>query len=351
MPLTFLNGARMRGGPVHRPIDGVPLLAAVRTAPLYRFYSIRDEYPGFYPVAAGYAGGHEIFGGAYHVLPWGFCVRCWPASPRNWSRPVELTGTRPSFAMAAGRGAPAQRPLGHHRLRRVARLPRDAQPARRPAGRRPIADLLLLRTQQMVTPDGEGEGCVAVSEGRSRRSSRGRPACRHVVLHRQLPARGVGGGHGVEGYPSPAGLAAAGRATLVPALCRGRPRHAFGVTDEHRYTHVRLTISDSGAGDGPHRCRGPGSSRTPGTISVRPGPPVAAARLDVFPDGGLARLRLGVRPTPPRTGPPRLTGWTCCPHRRPRTSSPPLGFRPQAQAASPPSPGGGPCCRRKPVPA
>ena len=45
MALMFLNGGRMRGGPVHRHIDGVPLVADVRTAPLYRFYSIRDEYP------------------------------------------------------------------------------------------------------------------------------------------------------------------------------------------------------------------------------------------------------------------------------------------------------------------
>ena len=62
MALMFLNGGGMRGGPVHRHIDGEPLVAEVRTAPLYRFYSIRDEYPGLYPVAPGHAGGHEILG-------------------------------------------------------------------------------------------------------------------------------------------------------------------------------------------------------------------------------------------------------------------------------------------------
>ena len=51
MALMFLNGGGMRGGPVHRHIGGVPLVAEVRTAPLYRFYSIRDEYPGLYPAA------------------------------------------------------------------------------------------------------------------------------------------------------------------------------------------------------------------------------------------------------------------------------------------------------------
>ncbi len=281
---------------------------------------------------------------------------------------------------------------------------------------------------------------------------------------------------GVEGYPSPAGLAAAGWATLVPrSPAQGDTRNAFGVTDEHRYTHVRLSIypdggvarlrvhgevvpdprflggtldlaaaenggtitgcsdtfyssaanliapgrartmgdgwenarrrddghdwvrfrlalpgrvryaeldtscfvgnapgwaslsgsgTDSGPGasparaltpgraNGPNCCRGPGSSRTPGTISVShparpwPRPGWTSVRTAAWPGSAC-----GVRPTPPRTGPPRLTGWTCCPHRRPRTSSPPLGCGPPAPATSPPSPGGGPGCRRKPVPA
>ena len=45
MALMFLNGDGMRGGRAHYTIEGVPLIGERRTAPLYRFYSIRDEFP------------------------------------------------------------------------------------------------------------------------------------------------------------------------------------------------------------------------------------------------------------------------------------------------------------------
>ena len=51
MALMFLNGDGMRGGRAHYTIEGVPLLGERRTAPLYRFYSIRDEFPALYPAA------------------------------------------------------------------------------------------------------------------------------------------------------------------------------------------------------------------------------------------------------------------------------------------------------------
>ena len=49
-------------------------------------------------------------------------------------------------------------------------------------------------------------------------------------------------------------------------------------------------------------CRGPGCSPTPGTCSGSPtATPVTHVRLDVFPDGGLARLRVyGAVPPPDR---------------------------------------------------
>ena len=43
MPPMFLNGGGMRGGPVHDHIEGVPLLGELRTAPKYRYYSVRDD--------------------------------------------------------------------------------------------------------------------------------------------------------------------------------------------------------------------------------------------------------------------------------------------------------------------
>jgi len=64
MALMFLNGDGMRGGRAHYTIEGVPLLGERRTAPLYRFYSIRDEFPGLYPDAEG---GGPIAGELYDV--------------------------------------------------------------------------------------------------------------------------------------------------------------------------------------------------------------------------------------------------------------------------------------------
>jgi allantoicase len=65
---------------------------------------------------------------------------------------------------------------------------------------------------------------------------------------------------GAEGYPSPAGLAAAQWTTLVPrSAVAGDTRNEFEVRVEQRFTHVRLTI---------------------------------------FPDGGVARLRVHGEPVP-----------------------------------------------------
>ena len=65
---------------------------------------------------------------------------------------------------------------------------------------------------------------------------------------------------GAEGYPAPAGLAAAQWTTLVPrSTVAGDARNEFDVTVEQRFTHVRLTI---------------------------------------FPDGGVARLRVHGEPVP-----------------------------------------------------
>jgi len=65
---------------------------------------------------------------------------------------------------------------------------------------------------------------------------------------------------GAEGYPAPSELAAADWSTLVPrSAVVGNARNAFGVAVEERFTHVRLTM---------------------------------------FPDGGVARLRVHGEPVP-----------------------------------------------------
>ena len=60
----FVNGEGMRGGAVHHSIAGLPFLGAVRTAPRYRFFSVRDEFPGLWPVAEG---GVRVPGELYDV--------------------------------------------------------------------------------------------------------------------------------------------------------------------------------------------------------------------------------------------------------------------------------------------
>ena len=52
---------------------------------------------------------------------------------------------------------------------------------------------------------------------------------------------------GAEGYPSPADLAGADWVTLVPrSPAKGDARNTFEVSDPHRYTHVRLSIYPDG---------------------------------------------------------------------------------------------------------
>jgi gamma-glutamylcyclotransferase (GGCT)/AIG2-like uncharacterized protein YtfP len=49
----FLNGSAMSGGAMHHHLQGAPLLGRARTAPRYRFHSVRDEFPGLFPVSEG----------------------------------------------------------------------------------------------------------------------------------------------------------------------------------------------------------------------------------------------------------------------------------------------------------
>ena len=64
MVLMFLTGDGMRGGRLHRHIEGAEFLGARRTLPRYRFYSIRDEFPALHPVGDG---GFAILGELYQL--------------------------------------------------------------------------------------------------------------------------------------------------------------------------------------------------------------------------------------------------------------------------------------------
>jgi hypothetical protein len=60
----FLTGDGMSGGPLHRHISGAPFIGERQTAPRYRFYSVRDEFPALCPVSEG---GQAILGELYDV--------------------------------------------------------------------------------------------------------------------------------------------------------------------------------------------------------------------------------------------------------------------------------------------
>lgn len=62
--LLFVNGTLMRGLSLHRNLDGAQFLEEVRTAPVYRLYSIADRHPGMFRVAAG---GVAVAGELYSV--------------------------------------------------------------------------------------------------------------------------------------------------------------------------------------------------------------------------------------------------------------------------------------------
>lgn len=65
MVFLMTNGEGMRGGAVHHNIEGHPFVGEARTAAKYRFFSVRDEFPGIYPVGAG--GGGSVRGELYDV--------------------------------------------------------------------------------------------------------------------------------------------------------------------------------------------------------------------------------------------------------------------------------------------
>jgi hypothetical protein len=64
MVLLMTNGEGMRGGSVHHTIADHPFLGEVETAPHYRFFSVRDEFPGIVLVTEG---GAAIRGELYDV--------------------------------------------------------------------------------------------------------------------------------------------------------------------------------------------------------------------------------------------------------------------------------------------
>lgn len=60
----FVNGEAMSGGSISGGLKAAKFLGEASTAPTYRFYSVRDEFPGPSPVDSG---GQAIVGELYEV--------------------------------------------------------------------------------------------------------------------------------------------------------------------------------------------------------------------------------------------------------------------------------------------
>jgi gamma-glutamylcyclotransferase (GGCT)/AIG2-like uncharacterized protein YtfP len=60
----FLNGTAMSGQPDHHRLHRARFLGVVATAPRYRFYAVRDEFPGLVPVREN---GMSIQGELYDI--------------------------------------------------------------------------------------------------------------------------------------------------------------------------------------------------------------------------------------------------------------------------------------------
>ena len=65
----FVNGQALSGGSLNDALSDARFLGAVQTAPSYRFYSVRDEFPGLHPVAdGGFVVPGEVYELPYEML-------------------------------------------------------------------------------------------------------------------------------------------------------------------------------------------------------------------------------------------------------------------------------------------
>lgn len=93
----FLNGTAMSGQEGHGVIAGATLLGAVSTAPHYRFFSVRDEFPGLLPVDSG---GVSIEGELYEMTDELLFDKLLPQEPRELELgSIELADSRTVGAM------------------------------------------------------------------------------------------------------------------------------------------------------------------------------------------------------------------------------------------------------------
>jgi len=97
MTLMFLNGTAMSGQKDHGAHSGSTFLGPAQTASRYRFFAIRDEFPGLYPVERD---GRVIDGELYDIPEDVLRERLLPSEPRELEiGDVELLDGRSVRAM------------------------------------------------------------------------------------------------------------------------------------------------------------------------------------------------------------------------------------------------------------
>lgn len=90
MPLMFLNGTAMSGQKDHGSHRGSTFVREAHTSPKYRFFAIRDEFPGLLPVSLA---GCSIAGELYQIPDKILRTRLLPSEPVELSfGEVELDG-------------------------------------------------------------------------------------------------------------------------------------------------------------------------------------------------------------------------------------------------------------------
>ena len=99
----FVNGQAMRGGSLHDALASARFLGPAQTAPCYRFFSVRGEFPGLHPVTdGGVAVPGEVYKLSYAMLR----EQLLPREPRELELGViELSDGAGSLAMRMRAGA------------------------------------------------------------------------------------------------------------------------------------------------------------------------------------------------------------------------------------------------------
>lgn len=82
MAELFCNGGAMRGGNLHHNVSAHRFLGAVRTAPIYRFFSVRDEFPALLLTEVG---GASVEGELYDVPLERIRTNSCRKNPRSWN--------------------------------------------------------------------------------------------------------------------------------------------------------------------------------------------------------------------------------------------------------------------------